>query len=85
MVADPHALFDAWLAEARGSEPNDAEAMTLLHRVNPQAADWEMLIDVVQREQRHLCSSGAGQIGFRLPPVGMAGAAWLSTIVSSTL
>ena len=29
MSDDPHALFDAWLAEARASEPNDPEAMTL--------------------------------------------------------
>ena len=29
MAVDPHALFDDWLAEARASEPNDAEAMTL--------------------------------------------------------
>ena len=26
---DPHALFEAWLAEARASEPNDPEAMAL--------------------------------------------------------
>lgn len=26
---DPYALFDAWLAEAEGSEPNDANAMAL--------------------------------------------------------
>jgi len=29
MSDDPHALFDAWLAEARASEPNDPEAMAL--------------------------------------------------------
>jgi len=29
MAADPHALFDAWFAEAKAGEPNDAEAMTL--------------------------------------------------------
>ncbi|HEV2866775.1 MAG TPA: pyridoxamine 5'-phosphate oxidase [Allosphingosinicella sp.] len=29
MAADPHALFDEWLAEARLSEPNDPEAMTV--------------------------------------------------------
>lgn len=29
MAADPFALFDAWLAEARLSEPNDPEAMAL--------------------------------------------------------
>ena len=29
MADDPHALFDQWFAEARASEPNDAEAMTL--------------------------------------------------------
>ena len=29
MAADPHELFEAWLAEARTSEPNDAEAMAL--------------------------------------------------------
>jgi pyridoxamine 5'-phosphate oxidase len=29
MVADPIALFDAWLAEARTSEPNDPESMAL--------------------------------------------------------
>jgi pyridoxamine 5'-phosphate oxidase len=29
MAADPHALFDAWLAEAREAEPNDPEAMAL--------------------------------------------------------
>jgi pyridoxamine 5'-phosphate oxidase len=29
MADDPHALFDAWLAEARESEPNDPEAMAL--------------------------------------------------------
>jgi pyridoxamine 5'-phosphate oxidase len=29
MADDPHALFDAWLAAARASEPNDPEAMTL--------------------------------------------------------
>ena len=29
MADDPHALFEQWLAEARRSEPNDAEAMTL--------------------------------------------------------
>ena len=26
---DPFALFDAWLADARASEPNDANAMAL--------------------------------------------------------
>ena len=26
---DPFALFDAWMAEARASEPNDANAMAL--------------------------------------------------------
>jgi pyridoxamine 5'-phosphate oxidase len=29
MATDPHALFDAWFAEARASEPNDPEAMAL--------------------------------------------------------
>jgi len=29
MVEDPHALFDAWYAEARQSEPNDSNAMAL--------------------------------------------------------
>ena len=29
MAADPFALFDEWFAEARASEPNDAEAMAL--------------------------------------------------------
>ena len=29
MAADPFALFDTWLAEARASEPNDPEAMAL--------------------------------------------------------
>ena len=29
MADDPHALFDAWFAEAKASEPNDAEAMAL--------------------------------------------------------
>lgn len=29
MTDDPIALFDAWLAEARASEPNDPEAMAL--------------------------------------------------------
>ena len=29
MAADPFALFDAWLADARASEPNDPEAMAL--------------------------------------------------------
>jgi len=29
MDEDPHALFDAWLAEARAGEPNDPEAMAL--------------------------------------------------------
>ena len=29
MADDPHALFEAWFAEARDSEPNDAEAMAL--------------------------------------------------------
>ena len=29
MTDDPIALFDAWFAEARGSEPNDPEAMAL--------------------------------------------------------
>jgi pyridoxamine 5'-phosphate oxidase len=29
MTDDPFALFDAWFAEARASEPNDAEAMAL--------------------------------------------------------
>ena len=28
-MIDPHALFDEWFAEARASEPNDPEAMTL--------------------------------------------------------
>ena len=28
-MTDPLALFDEWLAEARGSEPNDPEAMSL--------------------------------------------------------
>ncbi|PZU10897.1 pyridoxamine 5'-phosphate oxidase [Sphingomonas sp.] len=27
--SDPHALFEAWLAEAKASEPNDPTAMTL--------------------------------------------------------
>jgi pyridoxamine 5'-phosphate oxidase len=29
MAEDPHALFDAWLAEARDAEPNDPTAMAL--------------------------------------------------------
>lgn len=29
MTTDPHALFDAWLAEAEASEPNDPNAMAL--------------------------------------------------------
>src|ERR1043165_5747251 len=29
MADDPHALFDAWLDEARAAEPNDPEAMAL--------------------------------------------------------
>lgn len=29
MATDPHALFDAWFAEARASEPNDPEAVAL--------------------------------------------------------
>jgi pyridoxamine 5'-phosphate oxidase len=29
MVEDPHALFDAWYAEARQSEPNDSNAMAV--------------------------------------------------------
>ena len=29
MAADPHALFEEWLALARGSEPNDPEAVAL--------------------------------------------------------
>lgn len=29
MTDDPHALFDAWLAEAEASEPNDPNAMAL--------------------------------------------------------
>lgn len=29
MADDPHILFDAWFAEAKAGEPNDAEAMTL--------------------------------------------------------
>ncbi len=29
MTADPFALFDSWFAEARASEPNDANAMAL--------------------------------------------------------
>ena len=29
MAEDPHALFDAWFAEARAAEPNDADAMAL--------------------------------------------------------
>ena len=29
MIADPHKLFRAWYAEARKSEPNDSNAMTL--------------------------------------------------------
>ena len=29
MADDPHALFEAWLAEAKTGEPNDAEAMAL--------------------------------------------------------
>lgn len=29
MADDPHALFDAWFAEARATEPNDADAMAL--------------------------------------------------------
>jgi pyridoxamine 5'-phosphate oxidase len=29
MVTDPHKLFDEWFAEARLSEPNDSNAMTL--------------------------------------------------------
>ena len=30
MAEDPHALFDAWYAEARQSEPNDSNAMALV-------------------------------------------------------
>ena len=29
MAADPHRLFEAWFAEAKAGEPNDAEAMAL--------------------------------------------------------
>ena len=29
MVDDPFALFDAWFAEAKASEPNDPNAMAL--------------------------------------------------------
>jgi pyridoxamine 5'-phosphate oxidase len=29
MATDPHALFDAWLAEARADEPHDPEAVAL--------------------------------------------------------
>jgi len=29
MADDPHQLFDIWLSEAKASEPNDPEAMTL--------------------------------------------------------
>lgn len=29
MTSDPHQLFDAWLAEAMGSEPNDPNSMAL--------------------------------------------------------
>lgn len=29
MADDPHPLFDTWLSEAKASEPNDPEAMTL--------------------------------------------------------
>lgn len=29
MIDDPHALFDAWYAEARASEPNDPDAVAL--------------------------------------------------------
>src|SRR3546814_6223413 len=29
MTTDPFALFDAWYAEARASEPNDSNAMAL--------------------------------------------------------
>ncbi|MBV9548913.1 MAG: pyridoxamine 5'-phosphate oxidase, partial [Alphaproteobacteria bacterium] len=29
MSADPHALFEAWFAEAQASEPNDPNAMTV--------------------------------------------------------
>ena len=29
MTTDPHALFESWFADARGGEPNDAEAMAL--------------------------------------------------------
>ncbi len=29
MTTDPHALFDAWLAEAEASEPNDPNAMAV--------------------------------------------------------
>lgn len=29
MAADPFALFDAWFADAKAAEPNDAEAMAL--------------------------------------------------------
>lgn len=29
MASDPHLLFEAWFAEARAAEPNDAEAMAL--------------------------------------------------------
>lgn len=29
MTTDPHALFDAWLSDAEGSEPNDPNAMAL--------------------------------------------------------
>ena len=29
MATDPHALFDAWFAEAKASEPNDPDAMAL--------------------------------------------------------
>lgn len=29
MASDPHQLFDTWFAEAKASEPNDPDAMTL--------------------------------------------------------
>jgi pyridoxamine 5'-phosphate oxidase len=44
MAADPHQLFEDWFAEARASEPNDAEAMSLATATRDGAPSVRMVL-----------------------------------------
>ena len=44
MAADPFALFDAWFAEARAAEPNDADAMALATAAADGAPSLRMVL-----------------------------------------